>query len=222
MRRRRQRLLSLLIILVLMGLYVHINLKRYSYYTNQFWKPVVSCKNREEEINALLDLTYQIHTILDEMKVCHWLMYGSIWGALRIGRPLPWDNDVDIGFDGEGIFADMTLNEFIAPFKAARLSVKNKWTQSGTFVISKEGLWLSVDLFAYYNHGGVMRRRGLESWIFALNYRIHHSFPAKLVEPELPQTKFGFFNISIPKGGIEIMKHLYPYNWWKVVPPAGC
>ena len=132
------------------------------------------------------------------------------------------DNDVDIGFEGEGRFADMTLSEFFAPFKAAGLTVQNKWTQSGTIVISKEGLWLSVDLFAFYNDKGTMRRRGLESWFFALNYRTYHSFPAWVVEPDLPQVKFGFFNISIPKGGIEIMKHLYPYNWWKEVRPEGC
>ena len=88
--------------------------------------------------------------------------------------------------------------------------------------IHKEGLWLSVDLFAFYNHGGTMTRTGIESWAFALNYRIYHSFPAWLVEPELPQVKFGFFNISIPKGGIEILKHLYPFNWWKEVRPRGC
>ena len=67
-----------------------------------------------------------------------------------------------------------------------------------------------------------MTRTGIESWAFALNYRIYHSFPAWLVEPELPHVKFGFFNISIPKGGIEILKHLYPFNWWKEVRPRGC
>ena len=220
--RKRRLLVRIVLLVVLVGLYVEINLQSYSYYKNWFWRPVVKCENSEEELNALVDLTYQIHMILNKMKVGHWLMYGSIWGALRIGRPLPWDNDVDIGFYGEERFAHMTLNEFIAPFKAAGLKVKNKWIQSGTIVIEKEGLPLTVDLFAFYNQGGVMRRRGLESWIFALNYRTHHSFPAKLVEPELPQAKFGFFNISIPKGGIEIMKHLYPYNWWKEVPPVGC
>ena len=149
-------------------------------------------------------------------------MYGSIWGALRISRPLPWDNDIDIGFEGEGVFAEMTLSEFFAPFETAGLKIQNKWTQSGSIVISKPGLWLSVDLFAFYNHRGTMKRRGLESWVFALNYRTYHQFPARLVEPELPQLKFGFFNISVPKRGIEIMKYLYPYNWWKVVPPNGC
>ena len=223
MRLRKQRLfIRLVVSLSLAGVYVYSNLQSFAYYTNRMWAPVVSCQNSELEIDQLLEITYIVHKILDNMKIKHWLMYGSIWGAHRIGKPLPWDNDVDIGFDGEGRFADMTLSEFLIPFMAAGLKVRNKWIQSGTIVIHKEGLRLSVDLFAFYNHGGTMRRRGIEAWLFALNYRIYHSFPAWLVEPELPQVKFGFFNISIPKGGIEILKHLYRYNWWKEVRPRGC
>ena len=223
MRPRKQRLLiRLLIGLGLVGTYVYCNLQNGAYYANRMWGSVISCQNSELEMDQLLEITYKVHKILDNMKIKHWLMYGSIWGAHRIGKPLPWDNDVDIGFDGEGRFADMTLSEFLAPFMAAGLKVSSKWMLKGAIVIHKEGLRLSVDLFAFYNHGGTMRRRGIEAWLFPLNYRIYHSFPAWLVEPELPQVKFGFFNISIPKGGIEILKHLYPFNWWKEVRPRGC
>ena len=223
MKLRKKRLLIRLVTgLGLVGMYVYINLQSFAYYTDRMWAPVVSCQHSESEMNQLLEVTYKVHKILDNMRIHHWLMYGSIWGAHRIGKPLPWDNDVDIGFDGEGRFADMTLSEFLAPFMAAGLKVSNKWIQSGTIVIYREGLWLSVDLFAFYNHRGTMTRRGIEAWFFALNYRMYHSFPAWLVEPELPQVKFGLFNISIPKGGIEILKHLYPYNWWKEVRPRGC
>ena len=220
--RKRRLLIRLLIGLGLVGTYVYLNLQNVAYYTTRMQGSVVPCQNSESEVDQLLEITYKVHKILDNMKIRHWLMYGSIWGAHRIGRPLPWDNDVDIGFDGEGRFADMTLSEFLAPFMAAGLKVSNKWIQRGTIVIHKEGLWLSVDLFAFYNHRGTMTRTGIESWVFALNHKIYHSFPARLVEPELPQMKFGFFNISIPKGGIEILKHLYPYNWWKEVRPRGC
>ena len=221
-RRKRSLLIRLVIGLGLVGTYVYFNLQNGAYYANRMWGSVISCQNSELEIDQLLEITYKVHKILDDMKIRHWLMYGSIWGAHRIGKPLPWDNDVDIGFDGEGRFADMTLSEFLIPFMAAGLKVSSKWMLKGAVVIHKEGLRLSVDLFAFYNHGGTMTRRGIEAWLFALNYRIYHSFPAWLVEPELPQVKFGFFNISIPKGGIEILKHLYRYNWWKEVRPPGC
>ena len=201
-----------------MGTYVYFNLQSGAYYTNRMWGSAVSCQNSELEIGQLLEITYKVHRILDNMTIRHWLMYGSIWGAHGIGKPLPWDNDVDIGFDGEGRCADMTLSEFLAPFMAAGLKVSNKWMLKGAIVIHKEGLRLTVDLFACH-YGSTMTRRGIEAWFFALNYRMYHSFPARLVEPELPQVKFGFFNISIPKGGIEILKHLYRYNWWKELRP---
>ena len=129
-RRKRSLLIRLVIGLGLVGTYVYLNLQNFGYYNR--WGSVVSCQNSELEINQLLEVTYKVYKILDDMKIRHQLMYGSIWGAHRIGKPLPWDNDVDIGFDGEGIFADMTLDEFLAPFVAAGFKASNKWIQKGT------------------------------------------------------------------------------------------
>ena len=203
-------------------IYYYFNLYEFSYYTNKPWRPVRTCRNTDQEIDQLIDLTWHIHRILNKMNIRHWLMYGSIWGARRIGRPLPWDNDVDIGFDGDGTFSKLTINEFMAPFQADGLQVQDTWLQRGSIHILRKDLWLKVDLFAFYNYGGTMKRRGLESWIFAVNYHTYHEFPAWLVAPELPKAQFGSYNMSIPKGGIEILKHLYPYNWWKEARPVGC
>ena len=110
--RKRILLIRVVIGLGLVGTYVYLNLQNGAYYANRMWGSVISCQNSELEMDQLL---------LDDLKIRHWLMYGSIWGAHRIGKPLPWDNDVDIGFDGEGRFTDMTLSGFLAPFMAAGL-----------------------------------------------------------------------------------------------------
>ena len=65
-------------------------------------------------------------------------------------------------------------------------------------------------------------RSGYEPWVFYIHYRLRHSFPARLVQQPLPKVRFGSFNISFPRGGVEIMKHLYPFNRWKVVKPVNC
>ena len=210
------------ILVVLSSLYAYLSTYQSSYYTNMPWNPVKKCVNTKEETQQLVSLTFQTHQLLDEMGIEHWLMYGSIFGARRIQGPLPWDNDADIAFDGNGRFAEITFDEFFARFRAAGLNLRNKWTQSGSFVVSRDGSPLTVDLFAYYDHGGMMKRTGLESWLFAVNYRIYHTFPTWLVENPLPKTRFGFFNVSIPRGGDEILKYLYRYNWWKEVKPKGC
>lgn len=221
-RRILKRFLVVGIIIGSIAIYVFLNVQSYAYYTDKPWHPVTRCRNTEQEMDQLLNLTFQVHQVLDSLEISHWLMYGSIWGARRVQAPLPWDNDVDIGFNGNGNFAKYTIEQFIAPFKAKGLSVNNKWFQSGTLTVSKGDWPLTVDMFAFYNNKGWMQRRGLESWIAWLNYRKHHTFPAWVVESPLPKSRFGFFDICIPRGGIEIMKHLYRDNWWKEVKPKIC
>lgn len=205
--------------------FLKINLITPGRYTgNKPWGPSAKCMNSEEDINRLLQLTYKVHTTLEHLGVDCWLMYGSIWGPIRgIEGPLPWDDDVDLAINGEGPFSEIAFEEFQALFTVLGLSVESRLWQSSLMVISdKDHSWPTLDLFVYYDYNGIMSRPGIESKLMPLNYRLYHSFPSRLVEPPLPKVKFGFFNISVPKNGIEIMKHLYPYNWWKVVKPAGC
>lgn len=141
----------------------------------------------------------------------------------RYRGPLPWDDDVDLAINGEGPFSQIAFEEFQALFTVRGLSVESRLWQSSLMVISEKGQsWPTLDLFVYYDYNGIMGRPGVESKLMPINYRLYHSFPSSLVQPPLPKVKFGFFNISIPRNGIEIMKHLYPYNWWKVVKPVGC
>ncbi|CAH3167644.1 unnamed protein product [Porites evermanni] len=164
----------------------------------------------------MLELAHKTHLVLDSMGVDHWLMYGSLWGPLRgIPGPLPWDDDVDIGMDGNGDFKKIPLKEFKAKFEAAGLVLIDKLQESG--YLSVKGYGESIGLFLYYNYRGTMMRSGYESWLFYIHYRFRHSFPAKLLQHPLPKVKFGSFNISVPRGGMEIMKHLYPTDWWKTL-----
>ena len=73
----------------------------------------------------------------------------------------------------------------------------------------------------YYNTGW-MHRVGLESYVFFMNYRYTHMFPAHLIKLPMPKVKFGKKTISVPHGGIEIQKYHYPDDWWLVKRPLGC
>ena len=165
-----------------------------------------------------MKIANKTHFVLDSMGIEHWLMYGSLWGHLRgIPGPLPWDHDVDFGIDGNGNFGKIPLDEFKAKFKAAGLGVEDRLQETSSFRIQG-----SVEIFVFYNYRGTMMRSGYETWILYINYRLYHSFPARLVQQPLPKVRFGSFNIAVPREGIEMMKHLYPFNWWKVVKPASC
>ena len=191
------------------------------YTGNKFWASVTPCFKSKRHTARLIELAHKTHLVLDSMGVDHWLMYGSLWGPLRgIPGPLPWDHDVDIGIDGDGNFQKIPLEKFKAKFEAAGLGLIDKLQESR--YLSVKGYGESVGLFLYYNYRGTMMRSGYESWLFYIHYRFRHSFPAKLLQHPLPKVKFGSFNISVPRGGIEIMKHLYPTNWWKVAKPKSC
>ena len=220
--RPSKKTVTMVTLLVAVLIYIGANLVDVDGYTgNKFWRPVTPCFKSKQHTAGLIELAHKTHLVLDSMGVDHWLMYGSLWGPLRgIPGPLPWDHDVDIGIDGNGNFKKIPLKNFKAKFEAAGLGLIDKFQESR--YLSVKGYGESVGLFLYYNYRGTMMRSGYESWLFYIHYRFRHSFPAKLVQHPLPKVKFGSFNISVPRGGIEIMKHLYPTNWWKVVKPKSC
>ncbi|CAH3150988.1 unnamed protein product [Porites lobata] len=220
--RPSKKTVTMVTLLVAVLIYIGANLVDVDGYTgNKFWRPVTPCFKSKQHTAGLIELAHKTHLVLDSMGVDHWLMYGSLWGPLRgIPGPLPWDHDVDIGIDGNGNFKKIPLKNFKAKFEAAGLGLIDKLQESR--YLSVKGYGESVGLFLYYNYRGTMMRSGYQSWIFFIHYRFRHSFPAKLLQHPMPKVKFGSFNISVPRGGIEIMKHLYPTNWWKVVKPKSC
>ena len=211
---------------ILLLLYIKVNLKHYGLYTgNHPFFAAQPCEYLDEkQRDQLINMTSIVHKILDGFGIEHWLMYGSVFGALRNKGPLSWDNDVDIGFRGSGTFASMTFDEFIKPFAAKGLKIYYKrWITSNVMKVYSEDLpHIKVDLFAFYDYNGWMKRAGLETWIFALNYNLHDTFPTVLVEKPLPDVPFGGITMPAPREGIEIQRYLYPDDWWMEVKPITC
>ena len=137
-----------------------------------------------EQKEQFYNLAYTVHEILDELGIGHWLIYGSVFGAYRRRGILPWDTDVDIALNGSGKFASMNFGEFLSAFKSKGLKVDlSRWTRSSLMKIASDDLFrIKIDLFAFYNYRGWMKRAGIETWIFALHYSNFHAFPARLIE----------------------------------------
>ena len=216
--RRAKWFVSILVFCTLTSAYVYITAQSHADYVKD---PTVKCSHPDEEMGQLINLTYQIHTILDSLGIDHWLMYGSIFGAHRANGPLPWDYDVDIGMKGEQ-FSKLSLEEFLAPFKVAGIEIEDHLGRNGLMAFTRSGWPLHVDTFTFYDYNGMRKRPGWAAWLLFVNYRLHHTFPSGLVESPMPKAKFGFFHISVPRGGDEILKYLYRDNWWKEVKPLGC
>ena len=222
--RKRGGLVLKLLLFLAVVTYVGFSCLNYSLYTGN--KPGTlppPCSETDEYRAILMDMAYKTHLILDSLGVEHWLMYGSLWGPLRgIQEPLPWDFDVDYGINGSNaIFNKLTWEEFKAKFSEAGLRVFDH-IESSALTLRPKSSGANVDIVLYYDRGGYMMRSGYETWLFFLQYLLYHRFPSRLVQKPLPKVKFGHFNISVPREGIEIMKYLYRFDWWKVVKPVGC
>ena len=222
----RAYILAIVFVLLVM-IYVLINVPDYNKYTgNHPWLNTGICRNRTARETAhLLNLTYKVHRVLDEMGIEHWLSSGSVFGALRYNSPQPWDDDVDIGMDGDGVLSQMDLSEFIEAFQSAGLRVIDGWSNSRSFKILGNDLEFQefkVDLMAFYRYGKWMKRTGWGPWLLFINFNRYHTFPARLIQPPLPKIRFGVLDMPVPREGIEIQKYVFPNDWWKVVKPAGC
>ena len=79
-----------------------------------------------------------------------------------------------------------------------------------------------VDMFLFKNFSGVIRRTGIESYLFFVNHRNFHSFPAKYIEGPLPNIKFCDVTMSAPRFGIDVQQYLYREDWLVEKRPRGC
>ena len=214
-----------LVISVPVTLYVSLSMRGYASYTGRNPLQPARCQYfSKTQGEKFLNLTYKVHKILEQLGIDHWLMYGSVFGAIRVQGPLPWDYDVDIGLNGSEWIASMNLDQFVSAFESQGLKVNQKsWTSLRLLKITTDDLPLyEVDLFVLNNYRGWMERAGWESWLFWLHYRFYHKFPTRLIIKPLPRVPFGFFKMPVPRGGIEIQRYLYPDDWWKEVKPVAC
>ena len=183
--------------------------------------PHFPCKRTAKQAEELRLLFHDIHDILDKMNVRHFLIYGSIWGAYRVDAPLPWDYDIDLAIIGDETYSKIPKSEFLKPFEERGITVYDSTFLSSCFYFTR-GKFAQVDIDIFYNFHGWMQRTGLVTWLLYYNYQKYHSFPAWMVEHPLPQTKFIDIQIAVPRGGKEILKYLYPNDWYRPFTPAAC
>ncbi|XP_065661062.1 uncharacterized protein RT0683 [Hydra vulgaris] len=178
------------------------------------------CKNSFDENKDLIYLITKTHEVLDKYKLDYFLMYGSLWGALRTGQPLPWDYDFDFGVD----FDDARLVNFDEVQNALlEYNIKMKYVYySGVYKVYFGTMTGDIMVFKDYYNDGIMRRIGIESWLLFIHYRFYHQYPKRLTQKPLGKKKFAGLLFNVPHQGVEIQKYLYPNNWWVELKPPNC
>lgn len=144
----------------------------------------------------------------------------SLWGALRYQNPLPWDTDLDVG-----VLKDEIIHVSESKLKAelARKEMEIHYSYWGGFYrVTRGRARADLMVFHNFNYNGFMERVGVESYVFFINYKTMHAFPSGLVLPPLPAMDFAGVAMPVPRGGLEMQKYHYPYDWWKETKPVGC
>ena len=200
--------------------YIYVCYDDYSKYLKLESK--VACQRTSVELDRIVRAVHSVDDVLNRLDIPHFLACGTLFGALRSGGPLPWDDDADLIVNADDM-RKFTRDQVAEIFKR-ELNMSVRWrSRLGLYRIyyhDNEG----VDLLLYsdYWRNGWMHSVASESWLYFLNYRWHYVFPARLLEPPYEKLPFGGRNMTVPRNGIEIQKYLYTFDWYRTVRPKGC
>lgn len=219
--KNHRRLIAFLLIVICLGsIYYHYSVASWNWYANEKSNGQSHpCMTPSNEMDDLKELIRDVNEVLDGLKLTHVLIYGSLWGALRYNNPLPWDNDLDMALMYDEV-KEIDVADFVRAFHKKNINIYYRlW--HGTYRVQRDTARGDLMVFRKTIFDN-MCRTGIETWLFFINHKQFHTFPASLMEKPLPVTLFAGVNISIPRSGIEIQKHFYPHDWWREMKPVGC
>ena len=178
------------------------------------------CKMEDKVVVELVELARMIHQILNISKIDHWLCYGTLWGALRNNKMLPWDDNVDF-CARETVLTEVAHSPMKERFFKHGIKVEFGFGDSTIHLTYKnaKGKITAFDFGSDKSyHTGWFERVSSRSWIWG----DQDAFPGRLVEPPLPTVKFYGIDMPVPRENLEIQKYHYPNDWWRIMKPKGC
>lgn len=184
----------------------------------------ISCFVSANTLKAFDELTGIIQEPLKALNLSYFLCYNSLWGALKVKGPLPWQSTLELCVLNKELSA---IDEGFLARTFKRYGLTLSYNSAGGFytVFKGNNVDPSVTLTVFEEDlvTHQMRRVG---WIHRMlppnSCDELHCFPPDLISKPLPTTKFSKYVMPIPRDGIEIQKYLFPFSWWKEITPANC
>ena len=174
--------------------------------------------NKENELNAI-NLLKKVANEIDQSELEYWLEGGTLLGAVRDKKLIPWDHDLDIGIKFSD---DRQIQKLISSLKkyffvrALTFPSDPKIWNLGKYrilkVYTKKTLFkrsaLCLDIFLYYK-GHVEDRGEMYKYVVWGNNACHEAkFFDSLEKIDFYETEF-----SIPSHSEEFLKVKYGANW---------
>ncbi|XP_050391690.2 uncharacterized protein LOC126810586 [Patella vulgata] len=189
---------------------------------SQWYLKPAPCKTPASQIHDMVELTFLLHNILDKLHVPHVLCFGTLWGALRNNEILPWDNNVDICAHSKD-FSHATSSDMIDSLKDhGAVAVYN--SRYGYFEIKYKQALGYINLLAEqisFGDSPMMYQIGWGRWSLFSKVK-EFLIPSRFMESPFKTTNFYGKQIPVPHEDIEILKYLYPNDWWLEIKPPGC
>lgn len=132
-----------------------------------------------------------VFNVLDEAGVRYWLEAGSLLGAMRSNDILPWDHDVDVGFNRDDlarcVWLDKAKNK---PVLDSKGFLWEKATEGNFYRVHYSKVnRIFVNLFPFYAKNGTMVK---DSWF--TNHK-NMEFPDNFLHP---MSSIEFIGRSVP------------------------
>ncbi|KAH9508674.1 hypothetical protein Btru_049597 [Bulinus truncatus] len=177
------------------------------------------CKTPQSTVDLLINLTFTVSDLLTKHDVHHVACYGTLWGTLRYGTILPWDNNVDLCvMTSEMQKIDWsTLKNY---FYSENIYIARDY-RHGTYIITKGPAEVIINVF-YVTPFGEVLLDGFENrflWFFQDNPL---SFPERLMEAPFKTMPFHHRQLPVPHDDLEMLKYLYKNDWWLEKKPPDC
>lgn len=106
-----------------------------------------------EQENSLISLLWQVKEVLDNYNIEFWLECGTLLGAVRNGKIITWEHDIDLA----------TWQDRVS--ESVKISISRELSNRGFDVyIAKnwitikknEGIWLDISFYSLFNDKAIM------------------------------------------------------------------
>ncbi|RWS11576.1 uncharacterized protein B4U79_12499 [Dinothrombium tinctorium] len=187
-------------------------------------KKEIVCHHSPDSRSKLFELLYRTKKALDSLRVSYFLCYNSLWGALKKKEAFPWLPYVELcllneeisNFDETFVFRTFKREGLLIEYSSSD-GVYTVTTFNGSDPFAKLIIFEENQVINQYRRVGWKNRL-----IPPDSCSLIHCFPPRLIEKPLETVTFMGVELPVPREEIEILKYLFPNDWWKDLEPEEC